>query len=429
MSEPKTDEKVVDHVVTDVDGNEFHITEELGRGGQGVVYSTDDPNLAIKQPITKDNRLDTSRDMSELFENIRRLPLPQRVRIAVPLAILKSEPGYVMQHMEGRRPFEKYDAMDREDYAATGGTKTRLQMLASAAATLARLHASGIVYGDISLNNIYVDAEDPSSVWLIDPDNLCFELDQTEDAVYYTPGYGAPELVRGDDGPRPTTDTWSFAVLAYRLLVMIHPFIGKAVLNEDAEDSWDAPAAVPSDDASPELKAYAGLLPFVDDPNDDSNRAEKDGVPLGLYREGVLTPALVQLFKETFCEGRKSPWKRPSMLDFAVALQKAADQCVTCSACGMNHFASGETVCPWCDAKLPRYCVATSTTGWQKVLQGSTNGRYPLPERMFGPFYPASFLGGEHEAEVFASSDKVRAVRGTKAFPAGLDFKFFGGEN
>lgn len=429
MSEPKTGEKVGDHVVTDVDGNEFHITEELGRGGQGVVYSTDDPNLAIKQPITKDNRLDTSRDMSELFENIRRLPLPQRVRIAVPLAILKSEPGYVMQHMEGRRPFEKYDAMDREDYAATGGTKTRLQMLASAAATLARLHASGIVYGDISLNNIYVDAEDPSSVWLIDPDNLCFELDQTEDAVYYTPGYGAPELVRGDDGPRPTTDTWSFAVLAYRLLVMIHPFIGKAVLDEDAEDSWDAPAAVPSDDASPELKAYAGLLPFVDDPNDDSNRAEKDGVPLGLYREGVLTPALVQLFKETFCEGRKSPWKRPSMLDFAVALQKAADQCVTCSACGMNHFASGETVCPWCDAKLPRYCVATSTTGWQKVLQGAINGRYPLPERMFGPFYPASFLGGEHEAEVFASSDKVRAVRGTKAFPADLDFKFFGGEN
>ena len=116
------------------------------------------------------------------------------------------------------------------------------------------------------------------------------------------------------------------------------------------------------------------------------------------------------------------------MLDFAVALQRAADLCVTCPACGMNHFASGETVCPWCDAMLPRYCVATSATGWQKVLQGATNGRYLLPERMFGPFYPDSFLSGEHEAEIFASSDKVRAVRGTKAFPAGLDFKFFGGE-
>ena len=429
MSDPKKDEEVIDHVVTDVDGNEFHITQELGRGGQGVVYSTDDPNLAIKQPITRDNRLDTSRDMSELFENIRRLPLPQRIRIASPLAILKSEPGYVMQHMEGRRPFEKYDAMDRYDYAATGGTKTRLQMLASAAATLARLHSVGIVYGDISDRNIYVDAEDPSSVWLIDPDNLSFELEQTEEAVYYTPGYGAPELVRGEDGPRSTTDTWSFAVLAYRLLVMIHPFIGKAVLDVDAEDSWDAPAAVPSDNASPELKAYAGLLPFVDDPDDDFNRAEKDGVPLGLYREGVLTPELVQLFKETFCEGREDPWKRPSMLDFAVALQKAADQCVTCPTCGMNHFVSEEIVCPWCDARLPRYCVATSVTGWQKVLQGAPNGRYSLPERMFGPFYPVSFLCCEHEAEVFASSDKVRAVRGTKAFPADLDFKFFGGES
>ena len=417
----------VDHVVTDVDGNEFHITKEIGRGGQGVVYSTDDPNLAIKQPITKDNRLDTSRDLNEIFENIRRLPMPQGVRVAAPIAILASEPGYVMQHMEGRRPFEKYDAIDREGYAATGATKTRLQMLASAAATLARLHAAGIVYGDISSNNIYVDAEDPSSVWLIDPDNLSFELDQADDGVFYTPGYGAPELVRGEDGPRPTTDTWSFAVLAYRLLVMIHPFIGKAVLDEDAEDSWDVSAATSVGDSNPEQMAYAGLLPFVDDPDDDSNRAEKDGVMLGLYREGVLTPELARLFEEVFCEGRKNPWRRPSMLDFAVALQKAADLCVTCPACGMNHFAAGETICPWCDAKLPRYCVATSPTGWQMVLQGATNGRYLLPEHMFGPFYPGSFLSSEYEAELFASSDTARPVRGTKAFPTGLDFRFFGG--
>ena len=61
------------------------------------------------------------------------------------------------------------------------------------------------------------------------------------------------------------------------------------------------------------------------------------------------------------------------------------------------------------------------------VLQGATNGRYLLPEHMFGPFYPESFLSSEYEAELFASSDTARPVRGTKAFPTGLDFRFFGG--
>ena len=44
--------------LVDSDGNEFHVMEKLGEGGQGIVYTTDDPTLAIKQPIMGIQRLD-----------------------------------------------------------------------------------------------------------------------------------------------------------------------------------------------------------------------------------------------------------------------------------------------------------------------------------------------------------------------------------
>ena len=42
--------------VVDQYGNRFEITEELARGGQGVVYRTSDADLAVKQPLGPDGR-------------------------------------------------------------------------------------------------------------------------------------------------------------------------------------------------------------------------------------------------------------------------------------------------------------------------------------------------------------------------------------
>ena len=412
--------------LVDMDGNEFRVMKKLGEGGQGIVYETDDPSLAIKQPL-RNGQIDQSRDFNRLFENIRCLPIPRHLHVTSPIAILQSEPGFVMRLMSGRMPLGMYDVNDYGEYGKTGGTKIRLQILASVAVTLSRLHVAGLVYGDISPNNIYVDKDDPKSTWLIDPDNLRFELGRGG-SVMYTPGYGAPEIVRGEDGSRPTSDVWAFAVLAFRLLTMIEPFVGRQVLEDVTEDSWDTPSGWMS--GCPEARAYAGLLPFVDDPADDANRAEQvDGRPLGLPRAWVLTPRLRGLFEKTFCAGRLAPWKRPSMIAFAKAMQEAADISIVCRSCGRSFYHGQFEACPWCDEKLPHYCVASFATGGKMVLQGAGNGRYELPRRLFGPFYPEVHDSPEYEVQVDLGGEVCLPVRGTRPFPQGLTFDFAGGDN
>ena len=57
-------------------------------------------------------------------------------------------------------------------YADTGSTRRRLFALSKCASILARLHSAGLVYGDISPNNVFVGDGDSREVWLIDADNL-----------------------------------------------------------------------------------------------------------------------------------------------------------------------------------------------------------------------------------------------------------------
>lgn len=248
-------------------GNHHTLADELARGGQGVVFRTKDADLAIKQPLNPQGEPDTSSDLLQRFKNIRLLPLPPRISLSLPLAILRDQPGYVMRLLNDMTPFSVFDldgktkkvleeqqlilpewlakvpdrdlALHLVHYARTGSTCRRLFALSECAAILARLHCAGIVYGDISSNNAFIGAQS-NDVWLIDADNLRFELASGGISVY-TPAYGAPEVVRGIDTARPRSDCWAFAVMAFKTLALCHPFIGKAVLEPEEDDGgWDS---------------------------------------------------------------------------------------------------------------------------------------------------------------------------------------------
>ena len=115
-----------------------------------------------------------------------------------------------------------------------------------------------MVYGDISPNNIFIsEGIDGSSVWLIDADNIRFEI-TAGGSVVYTPKYGAPELVQGKDGGRPSSDCHAFAVVAFYLLSLIHPFVGKKVDGTD-EGDW---ADEENDDEDIEDKSLCRIVPL-----------------------------------------------------------------------------------------------------------------------------------------------------------------------
>lgn len=304
-------------------------------------------------------------------------------------------------------------------YAQSGGTKRRLFALARVAATLARIHASGLVYGDISPNNCFVGEGDTPDVWLIDADNLRFELVQGGSAVY-TPRFGAPEIVQGSDSARPRTDVWAFAVMAFEMLTLVHPFIGKRVLDADHEDGgWDSESAAGGIRTDLDERAYAGHLPFVDDDVDDSNRAIG-----GLPRHLVLTPGLARLFQESFGAGRVNPWRRPGMVFWALELARAHDLFVACPSCSMS-FVNDCLACPYCDASRPPIAIA-STHRWKMAIQAGV-GDVRLPHRLFNPF--SLELNGKttYEAVLDFAERRAHHVRGTDPLPTELSFQFIDG--
>lgn len=437
-------------VLVDEYGNFHQIADELARGGQGVVYRTKDADLAIKQPLDASGQPDKNANLRECFQRIRLLPMPRRIPVSLPLAILRDVPGYVMRLLNDMRPFAVFDLDGRskkklEDemqalpqwlekipdkdlarrllhYASTGSTRRRLRGLAKCAAILARLHNAGMVYGDISPNNAFIGEGDTSDVWLIDADNMRPEL-LSGGASVFTPGYGAPEVVQGRDQSRPRTDCWAFAVMAFKLLAMCHPFIGNKVLQaEDDDGGWDAEPQASGDaaPASMEDQAYAGYLTFVDDEDDDSN--EGTG---GLPRVLVTTPGLRRLFQATFGAGREHPPSRPTMAFWALELTKAADHALDCPECAMSYFPDDHGSCPYCGGERSAF-VRVQTPRWEIFIPASIT-EFALPHRLFHPFSFENHDDMEYESVLNFAAKTAVPTRGAKAFPESLTFKFVEG--
>ena len=435
--------------VVDQYANVYEIKAELARGGQGVVYRTTDPDLAIKQPLGADGRPDANTDLQGDFIRIRCLPLPSGLPISLPVSILSDAPGYVMKLLNEMKPFKAFsmngedrDALDKEPippwlakmpdrnasallqfYAKTGSSKRRLYALYKCASILARLHSAGLVYGDVSPNNAFIGEGEPCEVWLIDADNLRFEKAAGGQSVY-SPSYGAPEVVRGTDSSRPYSDIWAFSVMAFEMLAMVHPFIGQAVLDPDGDDGgWDCDDwdAEPEDDGKPsdlDDQAYMGYLPFIDDENDDSNAGMS-----GLPRQLLLTPLLHRLFQETLGIGREKPWRRISMMIWSQALAQAHDSMVVCPDCHMSYYID-ETICPFCKKPRPAYVLA-KTPKWSMVIEDRGQSYdMELPHRLFNAFSLKQSDEAAYYATVDVGKKTVTPVRGTERFPEELRFEF-----
>src|SRR5690606_11242499 len=130
-----------------------------------------------------------------------------------------------------------------------------------------------------SPHNVFVsEAVSEAVVRLIDADNLRFNSTPAASTLH-TPGYGAPELVRGTGSINTLTDAHGFAVMAFEGLTLAHPLLGDAIRAGDPDG---------------EFSALAGELPWIDHSSDDRNRSS-----VGLMREAVLSPRLRELCEES----------------------------------------------------------------------------------------------------------------------------------
>lgn len=399
--------------------------KELGKGGQGIVFRTRDPDLAIKlvtdenaTPITSPSDI---KKYTERFKRVRLLPLPDGVNISTPLSLLTgNHAGYVMHLLSDMIPFDHFwidkkssqqiiesdipewlmqvpkdDAKKIIHYKNTGGLRRRLEALYLCATVLARLNGNGLVYGDISPNNIFISENlDDLSVWLIDADNIRFEINQGG-SIVYTPKYGAPELVQGREGVSPLSDCHAFAVVAFYMLSLVHPFMGKKANGEDDSD-W---ADDESDEGDNEEKALKGMFPWIDDEEDDSN-STSDGLPRVL----LITPELTRLFNLIFGAGRTKPWLRPTIYHWPRAFAQAADNTIQCPSCEMTYYydyqdaETGKYQCPYCKTSRTQHLKIDSyywvekeidfdSPCWSFIRELKNNDKpISIPRRLFSEF-------------------------------------------
>lgn len=309
-------------LVQDTKGLVYELKEELSRGGQGIVYRTQYPQVLIKGYTKKDEhaRLRWQQHIAWLVNQDL-----GGLKLARPLALLAAPRfGYVMELMDGLVPlqslldsFVNAEEAASADYLRQGGLQRRIRILSQLARTLNQLHTRGMLYGDLSPSNIFV-SDDPehAETWLIDCDNI--SLEAHSGLTLHTADYGAPEVVRGDALLSSLTDSWGFAVIAYQLLTHNHPFKGELVSDGEPEE---------------EQAALRGERPWVNDTQDDANQCFVN-LPLQLIEYSKL-PAL---FSRCFEQGLHRPSERPSMAEWLEALVEVDERTYCCTGCGSTSL-------------------------------------------------------------------------------------------
>lgn len=371
-------------IYIDTYGRSHIASKVLSSGGQGIVYLTEEPNVLLKlewNPKTQKIEKDTSNNGK--FNNIRILPMLENTNLTLPQTILRDVVGYTMKMLDGMVSFEEafngddYSLPDNEwinsmkkanedlgdklqKYIATGGMRKRLNAFLNASCVLSKIHASGLVYCDISEKNMFVSSDPKMShVWLIDCDNLSFmrEAVKKKDGGLHSPGYGAPEIYE-DKGKTMYSDAFSFAIALFWELTMSHPFMGAAASEKlDECDMLDAPE---------EDYACTGEFAWVCDEEDDSNRS-CSGMPIEMF----INVSLFEKFQKTFSEtGIKNRQKRTTMPEWSYVLAKELDHTVRCKHCQMDFYENENSMCPWCDTENRVIKVSTYITiGERKKLK------------------------------------------------------------
>jgi len=191
----------------------YQLEERLGSGASGVVFEAADllsgERVAVKI-LTGLRGTDLAWFRRELSA-LRLLELPGVVRL-LDDGVHDGHPFFVMRKIKGSRFPGGATPMPWGDLA-----ETAIALLE----TLARIHARGVVHGDLKPANVLVDAAGrPVVLDLGVSSGPC--VPGRFEGVAGTPAYLAPEQLQGGT-PTPRTDLYAVGVMLYEALVGSNP--------------------------------------------------------------------------------------------------------------------------------------------------------------------------------------------------------------
>lgn len=379
-----------------INGHQYTLGERIGGGTEGNVFRLVEKPGALAKLIDVNRK--TERQIADERKHLQKLvdicqsitntkELSVRTFAALPQALLDNELGYVMKEAANREPISAYLNVPETDSGAwyvSHGLYKRYQIIHELFRALQVIHLAGLVFTDLSPNNILTSPK-ANDIVFIDTDNLRTRDDPFLN-VLGTPGYMAPELFSGIPSEAsvltdeekaeikqgivtPESDIFSAAVIAFQLLVFNHPFIGDLVDNGSQED---------------EEAAYRGAFDYIFKPGTKNNRT--GNVFVDRY-ERITTKEIRELFKRTFVDGKNVALSRPTDLEFIDAFERGLSLIVKCPYCGTENIynlvldkdekcvADAKCFDPDCDKNIPT----------QQILSVYAKGKEgPLEEVILG---------------------------------------------
>lgn len=313
-------------------GTAIALAQELGRGGEGAVFSIQNASDRVAKLYTNEPDATKVKKLSTMVETTR----PALLRIAAwPIDLLvdaqRAVRGFVMPRVAARRDIhELYSPKSRSEVFPETDFRFLVHVGANIARAFAIIHAHGHVIGDVNHGNLLVGTD--GTVMLIDCDS--FQVGQGANLFpcdVGVPLFTAPELhgrpLRGLIRT-PNHDLFGLAVLLFHLLYMgRHPFAGRFLGHGE----------MPIEKAVAEYR-------FAYGPDRTANAMER---PPGTIPLETMGPTVCDLFIRAF-ERAGSYGGRPAAEKWVAALVQLESTLRLCARANWHHYPQHLSACPWC---------------------------------------------------------------------------------
>ncbi|MGB5872213.1 MAG: protein kinase [Bacteroidota bacterium] len=219
----------------------YCITEEIGRGGMGVVYRAEDTKLKrdVALKFLPEHSAVTEEDRARFSKEAQVAATLNHPNICTIHAIDESDERLfiVMEYVDGVTLRERIAGEPqglKKDLAVSLGIQI--------AEALQEAHAKGIVHRDIKSENIMLNARNQAKVMDFGLAKLKGSLRLTKtSSTIGTLSYMSPEQIQGEQADA-RSDIFSFGVVLYEMLTGRMPFRGEheaatvySIVNEDPE--------------------------------------------------------------------------------------------------------------------------------------------------------------------------------------------------
>jgi serine/threonine protein kinase len=348
-----------------INGKNYTLGAKLGGGTEGSIFDvSEDARFVVKllneSRMNDNEKLDVFNRLKWLKNTIGNSEIKQK--LAVPKALLDEDLGYIMvkankhQRLDAYLTYPKNEQDFLQWLKDEYRLKKRFQIIASMFNALEKIHIHGLIFTDLSPNNVMVHTEENNLVF-IDTDNMR-KKDDPYTGVLGTDGYMAPEIYHFMDGKlneklkdknikidnnvisstnklSVDSDIFSAAIIAFQLLTLQHPFVGDKAENGTAEEETNARHCKTDYILHKDNSDKCSTNPFI-------NLFEK---------RQIVTDEISKLFYTTFVTGKTQPRLRPAALEFYDAFNKALDQVMKCPHCGVDiiYYDEIENKCWHCD--------------------------------------------------------------------------------